>query len=278
MPSYHKALFITDAAINIAPDLMTKADIIQNAVDMLHALGNAAPKVAILSAVETVNPKIPGTLDAAALCKMADRGQITGAVLDGPLAFDNAISRAAAAIKKIISPVAGDADILVAPNLEAGNMIAKQLSYLAGADSAGIVLGARVPDHPHQPGGQRHLAPGLRRPGAPALGRRPAGGAGMSDMAGVVGVVNAGSSSLKFSLFDGDHCFLDGQVDGIGVRPGFRAKDASGAASRGPGPVLAGPEEPGRGPAGAAALAARAARRTPAGGARAPRGPWRRDA
>jgi phosphate acetyltransferase len=145
VPSYHKALFITDAAINIAPDLMTKADIIQNAVDMLHALGNAAPKVAILSAVEMVNPKIPGTLDAAALCKMADRGQITGAVLDGPLAFDNAISRAAAAIKKITSPVAGDADILVAPNLEAGNMIAKQLSYLAGADSAGIVLGARVP-------------------------------------------------------------------------------------------------------------------------------------
>ena len=177
VPSYHKALFITDAAINIAPDLVTKADIIQNAVDMLHALGNAAPKVAILSAVETVNPKIPGTLDAAALCKMADRGQITGAVLDGPLAFDNAISRAAAAIKKIASPVAGDADILVAPDLEAGNMIAKQLSYLAGADSAGIVLGARVPDHPHQPGGQRHLAPRLHRPGAPALGRRPAGGA-----------------------------------------------------------------------------------------------------
>jgi phosphate acetyltransferase len=145
VPSYHKALFITDAAINIAPDLATKADIIQNAVDMLHALGNATPKVAILSAVETVNPKIPGTLDAAALCKMADRGQISGGLLEGPLAFDNAISRAAAAIKKITSPVAGDADILMAPNLEAGNMIAKQLGYLAGADSAGIVLGARVP-------------------------------------------------------------------------------------------------------------------------------------
>jgi phosphate acetyltransferase len=145
VPSYHKALFITDAAINITPDLLTKADIIQNAVDMLHALGNAAPKVAILSAVETVNPRIPGTLDAAALCKMADRGQISGGLLDGPLAFDNAISRAAAAIKKITSPVAGDADILMAPNLEAGNMIAKQLGYLAGADSAGIVLGARVP-------------------------------------------------------------------------------------------------------------------------------------
>jgi phosphotransacetylase len=145
VPSYPKPLFITDAAISIAPDLATKADIVQNAVDMLRALGAAQPKVAILSAVETVNPKIPGTLDAAALCKMADRGQITGAVLDGPLAFDNAISRAAAAVKRIASPVAGDADILVAPDLEAGNMVAKQLSYLAGADSAGIVLGARVP-------------------------------------------------------------------------------------------------------------------------------------
>ena len=112
---------------------------------MLRALGNPQPKVAILSAVETVNPKIPGTLDAAALCKMADRGQITGALLDGPLAFDNAISRVAAQIKKITSPVAGEADILIVPNLEAGNMLAKQLSYLAGADSAGIVLGAKVP-------------------------------------------------------------------------------------------------------------------------------------
>ncbi|WP_237214113.1 bifunctional enoyl-CoA hydratase/phosphate acetyltransferase [Falsiroseomonas oryziterrae] len=145
VPSYPKALFVTDAAINIAPDLTTKVDIVQNAVDMLRALGNPQPKVAILSAVETVNPKIPGTLDAALLCKMADRGQITGALLDGPLAFDNAISRAAAQIKKIVSPVAGDADILVVPDLEAGNMVAKQLSYLAGADSAGIVLGAKVP-------------------------------------------------------------------------------------------------------------------------------------
>ena len=145
VPSYPKALFVTDAAINIVPDLMTKVDIVQNAVDMLRALGNPQPKVAILSAVETVNPKIPGTLDAAALCKMADRGQITGALLDGPLAFDNAISRAAAQIKKIASPVAGEADILMVPDLEAGNMLAKQLSYLAGADSAGIVLGAKVP-------------------------------------------------------------------------------------------------------------------------------------
>ncbi|WP_235913976.1 bifunctional enoyl-CoA hydratase/phosphate acetyltransferase [Teichococcus coralli] len=145
VPTYPKPLFVTDAAINIAPDLATKADIIQNAVDMLRALGAERPKVAILSAVETVNLKIPGTLDAAVLCKMADRGQITNAVLDGPLAFDNAISRAAAVTKKISSPVAGEADILLAPNLEAGNMLAKQLSYLAGADSAGIVLGARVP-------------------------------------------------------------------------------------------------------------------------------------
>jgi phosphate acetyltransferase len=145
VPTYPKPLFVTDAAINIAPDLATKADIVQNAVDMLCALGADVPKVAILSAVETVNPKIPGTLDAAVLCKMADRGQITGAVLDGPLAFDNAISRAAAAIKKIASPVAGEADILLVPDLESGNMLAKQLSYLAGADSAGIVLGARVP-------------------------------------------------------------------------------------------------------------------------------------
>ena len=143
--SYPKPLFVTDAAINIAPDLATKVDIVQNAVDMLRALGAAEPKVAILSAVETVNPRMPGTLEAAALCKMADRGQISGAVLDGPLAFDNAISRAAAAVKKIASRVAGDADILVAPDLEAGNMVAKQLSYLAGADSAGIVLGAKVP-------------------------------------------------------------------------------------------------------------------------------------
>jgi phosphotransacetylase len=145
VPSYPKTLFVTDAAINIFPDLKTKADIVQNAADLLHALGNPMPKVAILSAVETVNPAIPSTLEAAALCKMADRGQITGAMLDGPLAFDNAISKAAAAIKKIASPVAGDADILLAPDLESGNMVAKQLSYLAGADSAGIVLGARVP-------------------------------------------------------------------------------------------------------------------------------------
>ena len=145
VPHYPKALFITDAAINIFPDLDTKRDIVQNAIDLAHALGIARPKVAVLSAVETVYPKIPSTIDAAALCKMLDRGQITGGVIDGPLAFDNAVSKTAAEAKGIRSEVAGDPDILVVPDLEAGNMIAKQLIYLAGAESAGIVLGARVP-------------------------------------------------------------------------------------------------------------------------------------
>src|SRR5437870_2452081 len=145
VPTYPKPLLITDAAINIYPDLDTKRDICQNAIDLAHVLRVKRPKVAILSAVETVNPKMQGTIDAAALCKMADRGQITGGILDGPLAFDNAISAAAARIKQIDSPVAGDPDILVAPDLEAGNLLAKQLSYLAAAESAGIVLGARVP-------------------------------------------------------------------------------------------------------------------------------------
>lgn len=145
VPSYPKPLMITDAAINIFPDLSTKADIIRNAIDLGHALGIDLPKVAILSAIETISPKLPSTVEAGALCKMADRGQITGGVLDGPLAFDNAVSREAADAKSIVSSVAGDADILVAPDLEAGNMIAKQLMYLAGADAAGIVLGARVP-------------------------------------------------------------------------------------------------------------------------------------
>lgn len=145
VPHYPKPLFITDAAINIYPDLDDKRDIVQNAIDLVQALGNSRPKVAILSALETVYPKIASTIDAAALCKMADRGQITGGLLDGPLAFDNAISKSAADTKGIVSEVAGHADILVVPDLEAGNMIAKQLIYLAGAESAGIVLGARVP-------------------------------------------------------------------------------------------------------------------------------------
>ncbi len=145
VPSYHKALFITDAAINISPTLADKADIVQNAIDLCRQLNIETPKVAILSAVETVNPKITSTLEAAALCKMAERGQITGGEIDGPLAFDNAISKKAAEAKHIRSNVAGDADILVAPDLESGNMIAKQLIYLAGAEAAGIVLGARAP-------------------------------------------------------------------------------------------------------------------------------------
>ncbi len=145
VPTYPYPLFITDAAVNIVPDLATKIDIVQNAIDLHQGLGLGEPRVAILSAVETVNPKMPTTLDAAALCKMADRGQITGGVLDGPLAFDNAISVEAARIKGIDSPVAGRAQILVVPDLEAGNMLAKNLSFLANADAAGIVLGARVP-------------------------------------------------------------------------------------------------------------------------------------
>jgi len=144
-PAYPRPFIITDAAINIAPTLKDKADIIRNAVDLTHAFGIERPHVAILAAVETINPNMPATLDAAALCKMADRGQIAGAVLDGPLAFDNAVSAAAARTKGIVSPVAGAADILVVPDLEAGNMLAKQLEYLGGAASAGIVLGARVP-------------------------------------------------------------------------------------------------------------------------------------
>lgn len=144
-PAYDKLLFMTDAAINVYPDLEDKRDIIQNAIDLANALGVKSPKVAILSAVETVYPKLQSTIDAAALCKMADRGQITDGVLDGPLAFDNAISKDAARAKGLNSPVAGEADILVMPDLEAGNMMAKQLDYLAGAVAAGIVLGARVP-------------------------------------------------------------------------------------------------------------------------------------
>lgn len=145
VPRHPETLFITDAAINIFPDLRVKQDIIQNAVDLFSQVGLGRPRVAILSAVETVTSKIPSTIEAAALCKMAERGQITGAVLDGPLAFDNAISPEAARIKGIKSEVAGRAQILVVPDLEAGNMLAKNLSLLAGADTAGIVLGARVP-------------------------------------------------------------------------------------------------------------------------------------
>jgi phosphate acetyltransferase/phosphate butyryltransferase len=145
VPTYPRPLLLTDTAINIYPDLETKRDIVQNAIELAHVLGIEIPKVAILSAIETVNPKIHSTLDAAALCKMAERGQITGGLVDGPLAFDNAVSQEAARTKGIVSPIAGQADILVVPDLESGNMLAKQLEYLAEAQSAGIVLGARVP-------------------------------------------------------------------------------------------------------------------------------------
>jgi phosphotransacetylase/acyl dehydratase len=145
VPTYPRPLFITDAAINIEPSLDDKVDIVQNAIDLAHSLGIETPKVAILSAVETVTTKIRSTIEAAALCKMADRGQIKGAILDGPLAFDNVVSEVAAKIKGIVSPVAGKADILLVPDLESGNMLAKQLEYLADAQSAGIVLGTRVP-------------------------------------------------------------------------------------------------------------------------------------
>jgi phosphotransacetylase len=145
VPTYHKVLIVTDAAINIAPVLEDKVDIVQNAIDLAVSLGVAQPKVAILAAVETVTSKMPATIDAAALCKMADRGQIRGGLIDGPLAFDNAISKEAAAVKGIKSEVAGDPDILLAPDLESGNILAKQLSFLARADSAGLVLGAKVP-------------------------------------------------------------------------------------------------------------------------------------
>jgi len=145
VPTYHKVLVVTDAAINIAPALEDKMDICQNAIDLVNALRPGIPKVAILAAVETVTSKMPATIDAAALCKMADRGQIKGALVDGPLAFDNAISKDAARVKGIRSEVAGDPDILLVPDLEAGNILAKQLTFLANADSAGLVLGARVP-------------------------------------------------------------------------------------------------------------------------------------
>lgn len=145
VPRYPKPLMITDAAINVAPDFAAKVDIVQNAIDLAHALGIRQPKVAVLSAVETVTPKLRSSMEAAALSKMAERGQITGALVDGPLAFDNAVSLAAARTKGIASPVAGDADILVVPDLESGNMLVKQLEYLGGAQAAGLVMGARVP-------------------------------------------------------------------------------------------------------------------------------------
>ncbi len=179
VPTYPEALIISDAAVNIAPTLEEKVDIVQNAIDLGHALRFPEVRVAILSAVETVNPKIPSTVEAAALCKMADRGQITGAILDGPLALDNAISPASASIKKIASPVAGRANVLIVPNLESGNMLAKSLSILAQADAAGHRARRQGPDHPDQPRRLGDGAPRLLRGGAAgrpgAAGRRRQG-------------------------------------------------------------------------------------------------------
>ena len=204
VPSYAETLIVTDAAVNIAPTMEDKVDIIQNAIDLAHAMRFPEVRVAILSAMETVNPKVPSTIEAAALCKMADRGQITGAILDGPLALDNAISLESVKIKKIDSPVAGRANVLVVPDLEAGNMLAKSLSFLAGADAAGIVLGARVPIilTSRADSVMTRLAScgdrGAGRARAPR-GSRQSGG--LMRMADAIVVLNAGSSSFKFSLF-----------------------------------------------------------------------------
>ena len=203
VPSHPETLFITDAAINIFPDLDAKRDIVQNAIDLSIGIGLGTPRVAILSAVETVTTKIPSTIEAAALCKMADRGQITGGLLDGPLAFDNAIDPEAAKIKGINVPVAGHAQILVVPDLEAGNMLAKNLTFLANADAAGIVLGARVPIILTSRADSRAHAPGVLRRRR-ALRQRPPKQSAVAG--GVVAceailVVNAGSSSVKFQVF-----------------------------------------------------------------------------
>jgi len=163
VPGHKDPLIITDAAVNIAPNLADKVDIVQNAIDLGHALGFQEVRVAIMSAMETVNPAVPSTIEAAALCKMAERGQITGGILDGPLALDNAINEEAAAIKHIVSPVAGRANVLVVPDLEAGNMLAKSLSFLAGAAAAGHRARRPRADHPDQPRRQRHHPPCVLR-------------------------------------------------------------------------------------------------------------------
>ncbi len=211
----------------------------QNAIDLAHVLLIEQPKVAILSAVETVNPRIPSTIDAAALCKMADRGQITGGLLDGPLAFDNAISLEAAAEKGIVSPVAGRADILVAPDLVAGNILAKQLTFLAGAVGRGRGAGGPHPDHPDQPSRQRTHPHRLVRHGRAGGGGPDGQAAGHTDeglsVADAVLTLNAGSSSIKFALFEIDApeptLVFRGEAEGLGgASPRLRAADAAGAA------------------------------------------------
>ena len=240
VPTYHKVLVVTDAAINITPTLEEKADICQNAIDLAVALGVERPKVAILAAVETVTSKMPSTIDAAALCKMADRRQITGAILDGPLAFDNAISAEAARIKGIASEVAGDPDILLVPDLEAGNILAKQLSFLANADSAGLVLGARVPIIlTSRADTVRSRIASCAVAMMVAHGRRQSLPAALPPDPGVEchgrlrSVLNAGSSSLKFCVYrrpqaDGWRVEARGQIDGIGTAPRLSGKDDAG--------------------------------------------------
>ena len=196
VPAYPKTLIVNDAAINIAPTLEQKRDICQNAIDLLHVLGVVEPLVAVLAAVETVNPAMQATLDAAALTVMAVRGQITGAKVDGPLAFDNAISFDAARIKEIVSPVAGQADILVVPDLEAGNMLAKQLIYLAGADAAGLVLGARAPIILTSRSEFVEGSAGIRC-ARQARGHAPPGGGGRAVNGSVLLTLNPGSSTIN---------------------------------------------------------------------------------
>ena len=247
VPTYHKVLIVTDAAINIAPTLEDKVDICQNAIDLAVSLGVTRPKVAILAAVETVTSKMPATIDAAALCKMAERGQITGGILDGPLAFDNAISSEAAKTKGIQSEVAGDPDILLAPDLEAGNILAKQLSFLANADSAGLVLGARVPIILTSRADSVRsriascavavLAAHARRQAASIGDLGPSTVIGVRAMDDYALVLNAGSSSLKFCVYrrpetDAWRLEARGQIEGIGTSPRFSAKDGSGPSSR----------------------------------------------
>ena len=234
VPTYAETLIVTDAAINIAPTMEDKVDIIQNAIDLAHALHFAEVRVAILSAMETVNPKVPSTVEAGALCKMADRGQITGAILDGPLALDNAINLESVAIKKIDSPVAGRANVLVVPDLEAGNMLAKSLTFLAGADAAGIVLGARVPIilTSRADSVMTRLA-SCAIAVLVAQARREAGTQdGDLTRWMPIAVLNAGSSSIKFSLFTaaGSELALAarGQAEGLFTSPRFVAKDARG--------------------------------------------------
>ena len=235
VPGHDQPLIITDAAVNIAPDLKAKVDIVQNAIDLAHALGQKEVRVAILSAMESVNPDVPSTLEAAALCKMADRGQITGALLDGPLALDNAISPEAAAIKKISSPVAGRATVLVVPDLEAGNMLAKSLSFLADADAAGIVLGAKVPiiltSRADEETARLASCAVAQLLVAARKARRLRGNPIGTAMAECIAVVNAGSSSMKFGIYDieGDEpLLLRGQVEQIGVSPTLTASDDNG--------------------------------------------------